>query len=237
VAVKKFLATFGAQIEAADTSVEKTKLRAKLNDLLPKGEQLGSNAALEAWIKSVMTPTPPVEGEKSPITSFFETMFSKGPAAAIGTLVSSLQTTAKDAAALVMDDPTVAAYVAAGGKIIDSITVGIKAKESQTKMRDAINAVLKSLGFSLPGSPVRTGPLKHPYLPNAGKAIVGQIGAGIKAAALPFPQMNPAPRLAPATAGGGGNGSSIYIDRMSLYNARDEQDVVQRLAFLMPNGR
>jgi hypothetical protein len=52
------------------------------------------------------------------------------------------------------------------------------------------------------------------------------------------------PNMAPlvasvAAAGGGGGGShqSISVDRMSLFNARDEQDVVQRLAFLMPNGR
>jgi TP901 family phage tail tape measure protein len=43
-----------------------------------------------------------------------------------------------------------------------------------------------------------------------------------------------------AASGGGGRGGSqqsISIDRMSLYNARDEQDVVERMAFLMPNGR
>jgi hypothetical protein len=51
------------------------------------------------------------------------------------------------------------------------------------------------------------------------------------------------PMLAASAAAGarGGDGrarnQSIYVDRMTLANARDEQDVVKRLAFLMPGGR
>jgi TP901 family phage tail tape measure protein len=94
---------------------------------------------------------------------------------------------------------------------------------------------LASGGFGKPGKPTWVGEQgRELWLGGLTGGVLPHTVSEFVAGFMP----NIGPMLAAATAGGGrGGNQSINVDRMSLYNARDEQDVVQRLAFLMPNGR
>jgi hypothetical protein len=87
---------------------------------------------------------------------------------------------------------------AKGAEIIGAIGAGMSAAGGT--IFGALNSVLGGLLGLLPGSPVRRGVLKHPFLPNAGRAIIGQINSGIRGATLNLGGARSLPPMAPAYA-------------------------------------
>lgn len=131
------------------------------------------------------------------------------------------------------------ALIARGRLIMQMIVDGILAGPDPG---GAVAAKLRG-STQIPQSPVREGPLKHPFLPNLGKKIVEQINDGVLASELAVPPMGDLTAQladlgsAPAGAGivgGGDRTQQIHIDRLYANDARDEQSAAAKLAFLMP---
>lgn len=154
--------------------------------------------------------------------------------------VSSKLADAIDSALGVKSSAYGAAYTA-GFNIGARLAAGLQA--SKGILTIAIGLVAARLLAMLPHkSPAKIGPFsgvawKAPF--DAGVNLVGQMTKGLNSKELTLPGLQ-----AGKGASGGRNfavgntsSQSIYVDRMTLANASDEDDVVQRLAFLMPNGR
>ncbi len=136
-----------------------------------------------------------------------------------------------------------------GRRIIQWIADG--AAWSPDLIRNTIAGQLSNL--PVPQSPVKWGPLKHPFLPNAGRKIMQQINEGILREPLAFPEL-PVPRIPaldvslPQSAAGramaqsnmegaaaaNGPNQSVHIDRAYFRNEKDEQSLLARTRFLMP---
>ena len=89
-------------------------------------------------------------------------------------------------------------------------------------------------------SPVRRGPLKDPFLPNIGKRMMREINRGFGEEGFSVPDF---PEVPVSVAAGAvrnsrvrpnGAGQSVHIDRAYFRNTQDEQSLLTRTRFLMP---
>lgn len=131
---------------------------------------------------------------------------------------------------------------AMGISLIDWIAKGVPL--GAPALHKAVRGVLTGFTASgdLPHSPVRSGPLKHPFLPNIGKKIVEQISEGIAASSLIAPSMAFKPAglsgaFGSQAAGVGGMQQNLHVDKMILTDKQLRNSEVERLQFLMPRNR
>lgn len=253
-----FIDLFGKDIAKAGAKGADPKTQAALLNLinasLPKEQQFKDFDALQNFYKKQMTKAKDVakaavaENTKQ-IADHTKAELADRMKDADGKTAQEMGGSVGDIIANAMKDPGLIANALNGGaNIIQQIANGVTANGKV--LTDAIGGVLKGLGIQLPQSPVKAGPLKHPFLPNAGKRIVAQIAEGMKqGGGLTLPHMQPMPVGVGVSAirAGGFNGrpgrgtirateQNIYVDKMDVHGDSDDQNILRQLAFLTRGG-
>lgn len=153
--------------------------------------------------------------------------------------------------------PETGLLTAKGVEIARQIADGMKSVPALGLIAGGVAGALQIITENLPGSPVKRGPMKHPFLPGAGRAIIAQIGAGMRAAAgelvVPAPGFagsmalasaapaRPRPPAGLSLAGGGGaaqthRAQTINVSEMYLLGPEDEESAAEMLSFMEGGG-
>lgn len=221
----EFWKQWGPEIAAADTAKEKEALRQKLNDLIPGTADDISKSKFAGWLLNVQN-----QANKDAFVPMQVSMFGllgkllTDPGKTIEGMGAQLASIINQATGTATSSPDLmAALLAAGKKII----AGIAAAFTPTALSKPLGVTLSGLKRQIPQSPVREGPLKHPFLFKAGENIVKQIGQGMERSGLVLPSLDM------ATAGGGrGHGVQLHADNLNVLGPADERSLIERLAFL-----
>lgn len=244
-AAEEFIKAWGVEIANVHNPKTREAFRKQLNDLIPGTADDFSTATFAKWIHDIQAKAQ--EDAKDPakqsFATFLGTLFNQ-PKEAIDNLAADGGAALKTVIATITSDPVLAQNLFdAGVALMEALGKGISSDEGEGAISKAVHGSLGGLTHALPSSPVKEGPLKHPFLLEAGKRITRQIAEGIGAVPLTLPT----PKLAPEHAGAfgptsgmgrhrGGKGEQhLHVDRLQVLGPADERSILARVAFLQNN--
>lgn len=230
---EQFWKSWGPQIEAADTTQEREALRQKINKLIPGKADDISQAKFSGWLKDMTAKGQAAAGEgaSTSLTDWVGKLLTN-PGDAIDELGSSLGGIINQFVGAATGDPDLLAKLGtAGANLLKQLASLWNSPEVQDYLSDRMSHAISTITRQVPSSPVRAGPLKHPFLPKAGANIIKQIADGMAKTALTMPAID----LAQAAGSVGLNRAAavtLHANNLNVLGPADEASLTARLAFL-----